>query len=212
MKTNRPNIKAFISAILLFLTAFTTEINAQENVQSKKFIKGFSGGMMVHTGYLYGCDNPFGYNLSGATFGIGGVARLHMGKHFRAGFEGYFSSMGLSKEVEKGSFNKLFWTGLLGDWYWKVGKFHPYFGLMLGGGMETAFYMFDGNRTDWQVEQKAVFNKKGFFAADPFIGVEYAVGSALRLTLKADWLIAVNGDGLNQPSGPRLYFGFIFAH
>ena len=30
---------------------------------------------------------------------------------------------------------------------------------------------------------------------------------ALRLTLKA-----INSDGLNRPMGPRVYFGFIFAH
>ena len=51
-----------------------------------------------------------------------------------------------------------------------------------------------------------------FYAADPFVGVEYAVGEALRLTLKADWLLAVRKDGINRPMGPRLYFGFIFAH
>ena len=46
--------------------------------QEKKFIKGFSGGMMLHTGYLSGGDNPRDYNPSGATFGIGGVVRLHL--------------------------------------------------------------------------------------------------------------------------------------
>lgn len=178
----------------------------------KKFIKGFSGGMMVHTGYLSGSDNPYNYNASGATFGIGGVARLHLTKHFRAGFEGYFSSMGLSRDIQKGSFNKLFWTGALADWYWKAGKFYPYVGITLGGGMETSFYMFEGDKNDWLPEPKAVYNKKPFFAADPFIGVEYALGDALHLTLKADWLLAVNKDGLNRPMGPRIYFGFIFSH
>ena len=62
--------------------------------QEKKFIKGFSGGMMVHSGYQYGGDNPYDYDPKGATFGIGGVARLHLSDHFRAGFEGYFSTLG----------------------------------------------------------------------------------------------------------------------
>ena len=177
-----------------------------------KAIKGFSGGMMVHTGYLSGGDNPFGYDATGATFGIGGVAKLHLSKHFRAGFEGYFSNMGLHKGVSSGSFNKLFWTGALADCFWKVGKFYPYVGATVGGGMETAFYMFEGNKHDWLPEAAAVYNKKPFFAVDPFVGVEYAVGEALRLTLKADWLLAINKDGLNRPMGPRIYFGFIFAH
>ena len=177
-----------------------------------KAIKGFSGGMMVHTGYLSGGDNPFGYDAAGATFGIGGVAKLHLSKHFRAGFEGYFSNMGLHKGVSSGSFNKLFWTGALVDCFWKVGKFYPYVGATVGGGMETAFYMFEGDKHDWLPEAAAVYNKKPFFAVDPFVGVEYAVGEALRLTLKADWLLAINKDGLNRPMGPRIYFGFIFAH
>lgn len=178
----------------------------------EKAIRGFSGGMMLHTGYLSGCDNPFNYDATGATFGIGGVAKLHLTDHFRAGFEGYFSNMGLKKDISDGSFNKVFWTGLLADWYWKCGKFYPYAGISLGGGMETAFYMFEGDKHDWLPEPVAVYNKKPFFAADPFVGVEYAVGEALRLTLKADWLLAVRKDGINRPMGPRLYFGFIFAH
>ena len=49
-------------------------------------------------------------------------------------------------------------------------------------------------------------------ALDPYVGIEYAVGKALRLTLRADWLLAFNKEGLNMPTGPRVYLGFIFAH
>ena len=199
--------KKLLAIISLLICA--TPLFSQEN---DKFIKGFSGGMMVHTGYLSGCDNPFDYNPSGMTFGIGGTARIHLTKHFRAGFEGYFSNLGLSNDLKSGSFNKLFWTGIVTDWNWKAGKFYPFIGATVGGGMETAFYIFEGNNHDWMPEANAVYNKKPFFALDPFIGVEYAVGTALRLTLKADCLMAFNKDGLNRPMGPRVYFGFIFAH
>lgn len=195
------------AAVLSMMIMVCVGVSAQEKV-----VKGFSGGMMVHAGYLEGCDNPFGYNAKGTTFGIGGVAKLHLTKHFRAGFEGYFSNMGLSKGLSDGSFNKLFWTGALCDWYWRLGRFYPYVGCTLGGGMETMFYMFEGDKNDWEIESKAVFHKQPFYAVDPFVGVEYKVGEALRLTLKADWLLAINSDGLNRPMGPRLYFGFIFAH
>ena len=180
---------------------------AQEN----KFIKGFSGGMMVHTGYQYGCDNPFGLDISSPTFGIGGCAKIHLTEHFRTGFEGYFSTAPIKKGVVSGSNNKLFWTGVLADWFWECGKFIPYIGTTLGGGMETSFFMFEGDKHDWELEE-AVLHKQPFFAIDPYVGVEYAVGKALRLTLKADWLLALNSDGLNKPMGPRVYFGFIFAH
>ena len=180
--------------------------------QEKKFIKGFSGGMMVHSGYQYGGDNPYDYDPKGATFGIGGVARLHLSDHFRAGFEGYFSTLGLKKDLVKGSHNKLFWTGVLADWFWQKGKFTPYIGATLGGGMETSYYLFEGDKHDWELPQKSVLHKQPIFVIDPYLGVEYAIGEALRLTLKADWLLAVNSDGLNRPMGPRVYFGFIFAH
>ena len=180
---------------------------AQEN----KFIKGFSGGMMVHTGYQYGCDNPFGLDISSPTFGIGGCAKIHLTEHFRTGFEGYFSTAPIKKGVVSGSNNKLFWTGVLADWFWECGKFIPYIGTTLGGGTETSFFMFEGDKHDWELEE-AVLHKQPFFAIDPYVGVEYAVGKALRLTLKADWLLALNSNGLNKPMGPRVYFGFIFAH
>ena len=112
----------------------------------------------------------------------------------------------------KGSHNKLFWTGVLADWFWQVGRFYPYVGATVGGGMETAYYMFEGDSHDWLLESKAVFNKQPFIAVDPFVGCDVAVGEALRLTLKADWLMAIRSTGLNRPHGPRIYFGFIFAH
>ena len=198
----------FRTIALLLLLFIGTALHAQDN----KVIKGFSGGMMVHSGYQYGCDNPFGLNISAPTFGIGGCAKVNLSDHFRTGFEGYFSTAPIKRDVESGSHNKLFWTGLLADVFCTRGKFTPYIGTTLGGGMETAFYMFVGDKHDWAPEASAVLHKQPFFAIDPYVGVEYTVGAALRLTLKADWLLALNSDGLNKPMGPRFYFGCIFAH
>ncbi len=210
-------MKRHIISIIIFMASCLTCL-AQED-EGRKVIKGFSGGMMVHTGYLYGGDIPAAaviptdsFNPKGTTFGIGGVAKVHLSKHFRAGFEGYFSTMGLKKVLDEGSHNKMFWAGGLCDWFWKAGRFYPYIGVTVGGGMETAFYMFEGDKHDWKPEAFAVYHKQPFFALDPFAGVEYKVGEALRLTLKADWLLAVNSNGFNRPTGPRLYFGCIFAH
>ena len=198
----------FRTIALLLLLFINTALHAQDN----KVIKGFSGGMMVHSGYQYGCDNPYGLDISAPTFGIGGCAKVNLSDHFRTGFEGYFSTAPIKRGVESGSHNKLFWTGLLADFFCTRGKFTPYIGTTLGGGMETAFYMFVGDKHDWAPEASAVLHKQPFFAIDPYVGVEYAVGAALRLTLKADWLLVLNSDGLNKPMGPRVYFGFIFAH
>lgn len=213
MSSVKEQIKAMMRRFLIIIYSFLIlASNAMAQEPREKVIKGFSGGMMLNAGWQSGCDNPHGYNPTGMTYGIGGVAKVHFTEHFRIGFEGFFSSMSLSDKVEKGSFNKIFWTGVLADWYWKAGKFYPYIGAAAGGGMETAFFMFEGDRNDWLPEPSTVYNKTPFFGIDPFIGVEYAVGDALRLTLKADWLIAINKDGLNKPTGPRIYFGFIFAH
>ena len=167
---------------------------------------------MIHSGYQTGCDNPYGYNMQGATFGIGGLARLHLTDHFRTGFEGYVSTLGLKSDIAKGSHNKIFWTGLLADWYWQKDKFYPYIGFSLGGGMETSYMMFEGSSGDWEREENAVFRKQGFVAVDPFIGCDIALNDAMRITFKVDHLFAIRSNGLNKPFGPRLYIGFIFAH
>ena len=197
--------------VFIFIFAATL-LTGWTGAAQEKFIKGVSGGMMVHGGYLSAGDTPFKIEPSGATFGIGGVAKLHLSDHFRAGFEGYFSTMGIDQEMAvDGSFNKVFWTGILGDFFWTFGKFKPYVGTTVGGGMETAFYM-TGDKHDWLPEASAVYNKMPFLAVDPFVGLEYAAGEALNLTIKADWLLGFNSDGLNRPMGPRIYFGFIFTH
>ena len=197
---------------IIILCAIALLSAGVSNAQESKIIKGFSGGMMIHTGYQQGCDNPFGYNMQGATLGIGGVARLHLTNHFRTGFEGYVSTLGLKRDIAKGSHNKIFWTGLLADWYWQKGRFYPYAGATVGGGMETSYLMFEGGANDWKPEDKVVFKKEGFFAVDPFVGCDIALGEAVRVTVKMDWLLALRRSGLNAPTGPRLYVGFIFAH
>ena len=161
MKTRR-----YIYTLLAMLLACTTASGEETPEQTDKVIKGFSGGMMIHSGYQFGGDNPYGYIPKGGTFGLGGVARVHLSKHFRSGFEGYFSTMGLKKGVESGSHNKVFWTGALADFYWNFGKFYPYAGATVGGGMETSCYIFEGDKHDWIPEGHLVYHKQGFFALD----------------------------------------------
>ena len=84
--------------------------------------------------------------------------------------------------------------------------------LLMAGSTLATLSACNQGKHDWELEQKSVLHKQPFFAIDPYVGIEYAVGEALRLTLKADWLLAINSDGLNRPMGPRIYFGFIFAH
>ena len=188
-----------------------TEESERQAGETKKAVKGFCGGMMVHTGYQFGGDNPRDYQPNGVTFGLGGVAKVQLTKHFRAGAEGYFSSVDLTQDVMSGSHNKIFWAGALVDWFCKRGRFYPYTGISVGGGMETSLYMFLGNTNDWEPETEIIYRKQPFAYVDPFVGCDFAAGKAIRFTVKADWLLAFNNEGLNRPLGPRIYFGIIFA-
>ena len=188
-----------------------TEESERQAGETKKAVKGFCGGMMVHTGYQFGGDNPRDYQPNGVTFGLGGVAKVQLTKHFRAGAEGYFSSVDLTQDVMSGSHNKIFWAGALVDWFCKRGRFYPYAGISVGGGMETSLYMFQGNTNDWEPETEIIYRKQPFAYVDPFVGCDFAAGKAIRFTVKADWLMAFNNEGLNKPLGPRIYFGIIFA-
>ena len=198
--------------LLIISTLIMLATGVSLRAENDKVIKGYCGGMMVHGGYVFGADYPGGVNINSGTFGLGGCAKVRLTKHFRTGFEGFFSKAALKKGLESGSNNKVFWAGALADWIWECGKIYPYVGATVGGGTETAFYLFQGDKHDWEKEDHVVFHKQPFFALDPYVGLEYAVGRALRLTVRADWLITINSGGLNRPTGPRLYFGVVFSH
>lgn len=163
---------------------------------------------MVHTGYLKGNFRQLDYPVSGMPFGIGGVIRAHLGEHWRIGSEGYVSTL---KQSGNGSYIKYGWGGLLGDFYWIIGRFMPYAGLTIGGGASTNLLIMGEKAGDWKPVENTYYNRKAFLALDPFIGCDYIISEAFHLTLKADWLNCINSDHV-IPSGPRLYLGFIFHH
>ena len=201
-------MKRTISIILLALISLV----ASAQTDKKKGFQGYDGGMMLHIGYLDGTIGSVGengYHAKGITKGIGGAIRFHFGEHFRFGTEGYTSGM---KQMENGSYIDTFWAGLMGDFYWELGKFMPYIGLTVGGGAVTSFLMFDGNKGDWRPETNTVFNKTGFVAINPYMGCDYIVSKSFHLTLKLDYLNGIRKGELYLPTGPRLYIGFIFFH
>lgn len=58
--------------------------------------RGFSGGMMLHSGWVSGGDiNIGGLNQSmrGLPTGIGGALKVRFGEHLRVGTEGYTSAL-----------------------------------------------------------------------------------------------------------------------
>ena len=55
----------------LILTAICLLVFLSASAQEKKVLRGFDGGMMVHTGYLTGNLNAIDYTAKGAPMGIG---------------------------------------------------------------------------------------------------------------------------------------------
>ena len=185
---------------VLFLLSSTLGLHAQ------KIYRGFDGGMMLHTGYLYGSLAEGAYSVKGAPFGVGGAIRVHLGAHFRLGGEGYVSSLKINGND---SYLKYGWGGLLADAYTVWGRFQPYVGVTLGGGAMTTLLMTGVPASEWEPVDGTLYNKQGFLAVDPFIGFDIIVAGPLHFTFKTDWLCPVR-QGVLLPHGPRFYFGILF--
>lgn len=191
------------------LTSLLVLLSVAATAQDKKLLRGFDGGMMVHSGFLKGEIDPIAYETSGSPFGIGGVARLHLGEHFRIGGEGYISTLG---QKGNGSYIKLGWGGVVADVYFTAGRWMPYAGMTIGGGSATTLLMSDTPSTAWAPIDGTIYNKEGFMAFDPFVGCDFIVSEAMHLTLKLDLLHTLIDGHQTLPTGPRVYFGFLFYH
>ena len=184
--------------------------------QGKLNYSGFSGGMMIHSGYLqsgtFELTNANNHSISqnqikGFPFGIGGAARLHFGKHLRVGGEGYVSDI---RYNSNGSYASTSWGGLLVDCIWQFKRFAPFAGLLVGGGNTKNLTLSEKYADDYMIETNTSFREYSFLAIAPFVGVEYAVNSKIRLTLKADYLINLNNPQDDFAHGPRIFLGFMF--
>ena len=133
-------IATALSAFFFLILTFTGFAQEKHSV-----FQGFDGGMMFHAGYLQGNIPSIHYQAKGATFGLGGVARVHLGKHWMIGGEGYVSTL---RQMKNGSYIKYGWGGFLGEFYWPFQYVMPYLGVTVGGGACTTLLMFDGDRTD----------------------------------------------------------------
>lgn len=189
--------------------AVTAERETLDEIRKDKFIKGYDGGMLLHTGYAFGTIDEIGTAVSGAPLGVGGTLRVHLGRHFRIGSKGCISTL---RQRKNGSFIKYGYGGLVGDFYWTLGRFMPYIGTEIGGGSRTTFMMDKNDMSSWEPADNAVAQKSGFFELSPYIGTDIILTNFVHLTLMADYMVPVSGGHLIAPSGPRFYIGFIFYH
>lgn len=206
-----------------------TEGKSVETVQHSVY-QGFSGGMMVHLGYLYGSNDKAPVTMNGGTMGIGGAARVHLWNHLRIGGEGFVSTLpawmssvqtpsqapdmpaNTPHTLQPGSYVRNGWGGILADAYWQCGKVFPFLGATVGGGAQRALYIAEGSQTDWQEEPRVLFHRQTYFMLDPFVGMEIAVSAHMHLTLRADYVLPIQRTGLLAPHGPRIYIGMMFCH
>lgn len=208
--------------LLFFLLMSAASLWARTD--STKVYQGFSGGMMVHAGYLFGQDKNAPRDNQGvlcspqgATFGLGGALRVHLFKHLRVGGEGLVSTMNSAttdcrQRLQSGSYIRTGWGGVLADAYWRGEKVWPFIGGTIGGGVTRALYILEGNENDWQEDPHSVFHKQPFFCIDPYVGLDWCMTKKVHLTFRFDWLIALHHGQLVLPTGPRLYVGFMFGH
>lgn len=211
-KLNRKKRTIFVVALIL---CNTLNIIAQE--KTKMSYTGFSGGMMVHSGYLFGGElnivgsdnNPIGsQTIEGIPFGIGGAMRFHFGKHLRVGCEGYSSTLNYG---ETGSYLTIGWGGILADYLWKHNKFSFFAGGTLGGGVVKNTTFFNKVDLDFIAEQENSFRKYGLMLCTPFVGVEYDLTSKIKLVLKTDYMIDITNQQPDFVNGVRFYLGFMFS-
>ena len=197
------------NCMIVFSSVFAQSIDGK-----KLNFQGYSGGMMLHTGYLFGGELNMGdasspTKIQGTPFGIGGALRFHFGKHLRIGTEGYSSNLRYGEK--KNSFLSLGWGGLLIDCQWKIKKTTIFCGGTIGGGSVKNVAVADGINPN-SSEKNAVYRKYGLMLITPFVGMEYAVSSRINVAVKVDCVVNLTKKQSDFAIGPRIYTGFIFSH
>lgn len=220
--------REILLTLLLIVTAtYAQQIVANDSTilakEKQSIFQGYSGGMMLHAGYLFGQNPsailPSGESISpqGMTTGIGGSLRINLWKHLRVGCEGYVSTMksgatDMKNVLQSGSYVRTGSGGLIADACWRMEKVWPYIGAAVGGGAMRTLSVVEGTEEDWRPEDFAMLTKQGFGYLDPYIGVDWCMTRRVHLTLRMDWMLAFADKQLVLPTGPRFFFGFMFCH
>ena len=178
----------------------------QESRSSSKIFTGFSGGMLLHGGYLFS-DDPTkvfsntglgspdyvkGLPNDGFCYGLGGLLRVHFINHVHLGAEGYVSTMPLMKT---GSNVRTGWGGAFADFYTNWGRTRPMIGLSVGGGTMKRLYVpqqdpvESGSAPDESTTYNSSYVKTPFFYMDPYIGMEIGLNNHIALMIRIDYML-----------------------
>ena len=148
--------------------------------------QGYSGGMMLHAGYLFG-RNPSAVSPSGAcispqgmTTGIGGSLRINLWKYLRVGCEGYVSTMksgvtDMRDVLQSGSYVRTGSGGLLADACWRMDKWND---SEVGATVACAYDgTLDSSGRDNGYLVEIAVSRTSFDAADGRILINFAMSS-----------------------------------
>lgn len=216
-------------------------VKEKKESNASKVFTGFSGGMMLHGGYLFS-DDPTkvfsntglgsydyvkGLPKDGFCYGLGGALRVHLIDHIHLGAEGFVSTMPLMKT---GSNIRTGWGGVLCDFYGNWGKVRPLIGMTVGGGtMKRLFVPVDSTGyvpvsagVSDTTNYNASYVKTPFFFMDPYVGLEINLNDHMAILIRIDYMLPfgttksslsanVNWGNFMTPSGPRLYVGIMFG-
>ncbi len=212
------------------------EVKAKKSHSSSGIFTGFSGGMLLHGGYLFAKDPTQVFSNTGLgsldyvknlpkdgfCMGLGGTLRAHLINHIHLGAEGFVSTMPLMKT---GSNVRTGWGGAMCDFYTDWGKVRPLIGLTVGGGVMKRLFVPDAptvTSADSETNYNASYTKTPFFLLDPYIGMEIGLTNHMALIIRIDYMLPfgtskskltpnVDWGNFMTPSGPRLYVGLMFG-
>lgn len=234
----RSKVIYVLALLCLSLTTQAQEVagtaDKEQSKKSSKVYTGFSGGMMLHGGYLFS-DDPSkifcntglgswdyikGLPKSGFCYGLGGSLRVHLVNHIHIGGEGFVSTMPL---MGTGSNVRTGWGGALCDVYGNWGKVRPMIGVTIGGGSMKRLYVPNAAYASADsTNYNASYTKTPFFFIDPYVGMEIELNSHMAVILRIDYMLPfgkaqseltknVKWSHFMTPSGPRLYVGIMFG-
>ncbi|MBO5902405.1 MAG: hypothetical protein J6Q40_00200 [Tidjanibacter sp.] len=206
------NIVNYRFGARILATVIALLFAASASARSGLGYRGFSGGMMLHSGWVNGGSMEIGgkmQDMAGLPMGIGGALKVQLGDHLRVGTEGYTSALAY------GDFNSSLsvgWGGLLVDWAFvgRSGK-TSFFGATVGGGSVKNLTLNTEPADDFVAEEGVSFRRYAVPLITPFVGMEYPLTERINVVLKADCLIPLS-DAPDFPLGVRLYVGFMFGH
>lgn len=204
------DFRRYIVLIILVFSSLTS-LSARQNI-----FRGYTGGMMLHAGYVYS-DNFILYNplsgieeslrISGVSKGVGGLVKFKLGEHLRVGGEGYVSTVYYG---DNGSFMEFGWGGILADYCWNLNKWTPFAGLNFGGGSVKNLIFANSSSGDFIADAMITSRKYPVLSLTPFVGVEYAVTGKISICFKADFNAPLGKREHDVTNGLRFHIGMLF--